>query len=337
MIKKILIIFCSLIAFNSCKVTHEILSGDKYNNKIAIEELNRDYSDNTFPFTLNSKLSYGCPIVNYPLNGNDANFILDTGSKYNGITNKGLEKLGYNVYDFQVKLLPIFIKSNKLDSKLLLQVENKNKKVIDMLLKQMIKSFEYGNAYLVKINGIEWGYGRIIDSELDGILGQDFLKENKIVTLNFIDNTLKLNDEKITSNTIKMEWNDFSHLVIKFVYMNNIENAIIDTGNYTFTPRNNLGKKSPLYNISSSDIKSQNFVKNYKEKKVLPIIHTYNGITIGNLQYNNIKGLYANILFSGYDKNVRLELLDTSSLGCSFFKGYILQLDYENMEMSLSK
>lgn len=104
---------------NSCKLTHEILSKNKFDNRIAIKELNHEHSENSFPFTLNSELSYGCPIVNYPLNGKNLNFILDTGSKYNGITNKGLEKLGYNVYDFQVKLLPLFIKSAKLDPSLL--------------------------------------------------------------------------------------------------------------------------------------------------------------------------------------------------------------------------
>ena len=153
--KKIALIILSLVILNSCKLTHEILFGDKYDNRLALDELNRDQSENIFPFTLNSQLCYGCPLVNYPLKGNDANFILDTGSKYNGITNKGLEKLGYDVYDFQVKLLPVFIKSNKMDSKLLLEVKNKNKKVIDKLIKQMLKSFKYGNAFLVKIDGME--------------------------------------------------------------------------------------------------------------------------------------------------------------------------------------
>lgn len=151
----------------------------------------------------------------------------------------------------------------------------------------MNKSFKNGNAYLVNIDGKEWGYGRSLDSKLDGILGQEFFKQNKIVTLNFITNTLVLNDEKRNSNIIKMEWNDFSHLVIKFKYMNNLENAIIDTGNYTFTPRYNLGKKLPSNNINTSDIKSQNFVRTFKEKKLLPIIQVR--LPDGTISRNNAK------------------------------------------------
>lgn len=118
------------------------------------------------------------------MKSNQSRAVRETITELVRITNKGLEKLGYNVYDFQVKLLPLFIKSAKLDPSLLVQVQNKDKKVIDKLLKQMNKSFKNGNAFLVNIDGKEWGYGRSLDSELDGILGQEFFKQNKIITNN---------------------------------------------------------------------------------------------------------------------------------------------------------
>lgn len=105
------------------------------------------------------------------MKSNQSRAVRETITELVRTTNKGLEKLGYNVYDFQVKLLPLFIKSAKLDPSLLVQVQNKDKKVIDKLLKQMNKSFKNGNAFLVNIDGKEWGYGRSLDSELDGILG----------------------------------------------------------------------------------------------------------------------------------------------------------------------
>lgn len=335
--KKILFLLLSFVLLSSCKVTHEILSGQKFDKRIGDAELSRVSEENCYPFTLDCELFYGCPIVNYVLNGRETRFLLDTGSKYNGITNQGLEKLGYNIYDFQVSLLPVYIKSNKMDANLLLEIKNNNTTVIDKLLKQMIKSFDYGNAYLVTLNGIQWGYGRMIDSELDGILGQAFLKENKIVTLDFINNVMILNNEKIQKNIIKMEWNDFSHLVISFNYKDYVESAIIDTGNYSFTPRYNLGKNRAKYNIDPSNITSQTFIRNFKEKRVFPIIHTYNDISIGEEEFNNIRGVYANVFFSGYDKNVRILLLDNSSIGCALLNNHILQLDYEHMEMSLTK
>ena len=310
----------------------------RFDKRIGVEELSRISKENVYPFTLNSELCYGRPVVKYNIDGKDLFFIVDTGSKYNALSNSGLEKLGYNVYDFQTEiLLPLYLKSNVKNPAIIQEVNNKNKVVIDKLLQEMINSFDYGKAYLVNIKGSKWAYGRDINKKFDGILGQAFLKQYKNVTFDFKNYFLILNDEKIKKNIIKMDWNKYSHLTINFRYGDSIEPAIIDTGAISFTPRNNFGKKKlePINNKEKSITPSD--VKNYKEKKLLPIVHTYNNLFIGDMEFNNVKGKYANIIHSGYDKNMRMLLVDISCIGCAMFDGHILQLDYENMEMSISE
>lgn len=333
----LLLIIIFEILLCSCKVTKEVLASNKFDNKIGEEELSREIKENVYPFTINSKICYGCPIIKYTINGEDALFYLDTGSEYNAITNKGLETMGYNIYDFQVSLLPLFIKNYGLDNSLIEEVKNGNKKIINKLRKKLLKSFKYGNAYLVKLNGEQWAYGRMLNSKMNGILGYPFLRKGKYVTLDFKNNLLYFESTKKEDNIIPMHFNDYNHLEINFTYKGATEIGIIDTGNYTFTPRNDFGKENTVPITTPNDMGSQEYIKNYRLKKKIPIIHTYDDIEIGSETFNKIKGRYANIWFTGYDKNTQIFLQSTNCIGCEFFNNHILQFDFNNMEMNLSK
>lgn len=329
----------------SCKTVFQVLANRKFDNKIGVEELARQASENVFPFSLDSELGYGCPVVNFPVNGKDAYFLVDTGCPSKAIiSNNGLEKLGYDVHEFQLNvLLPWFMDSFVTlsgNSKKL--YEEKDEEFLEEMRTKMCEYFNLGALVFnfTDSQNNEWSYGFNRSSPLDGTLGLAFLQQYNQVTFDFINNELILGDEKLEGQTVPMlilhqDGGFTNHPFIKFTYKGKEETGLIDTGNYTFSPRSYFGKDKDLFDPNVIPVANVEDLKNYKIKRRAPIVHTYNDIEICGVEFNKIKGVYSTIWFSTYSKGAQISLQYVNGLGCEFFRDHVIQFDFENSEFLL--
>ncbi len=327
-------LFCFTAVLTSCKTVHQVLADRKFDKSTGINELNREPSNDSYPLTLDFDGNYGCPTVKYTLNGVPLFFCVDTGAASSTITDSGLRKLGYDVTEFQNKLLPSFAEYIQTEEEIIGRLNSGDKKTAGKIRKKMLRFFKAGGIFHIQIDGKSWDYGLKFDSKIDGFLGEDFLRQYKTVTFDFKNNLLLLDAPKIEKNIIPFEITEFSHLVININYKGNAEPAIIDTGNYTFSPRNDFGKNT-VQKFDYSQLTSKGFIENYKIRKKAPFIHSFSEIKIGEEEFNGIKGIYSTVWFSTYTKTAQIYLQYISGLGCEFFRDRILQIDYENMEISL--
>jgi len=331
------ILVLGTLVLTSCKTMYEVLANTKFNPDLAEQELQRASEEETlvYPFTLNHEANYGCPVVNYEIDGKSMLLMVDTGAPSSYISNKGLKKLGYNVRDFQVnEVLPVYVKWYD-DPAVTEKYKRGTEKDIEELRVRMCKDFSYGFYVTFTDNlGNQWSYGSNNGSELDGILGQSTLEKFGRVTFDFKNNLMILNGDLTDGKAVPMKKNNLGHYFIEFNYKEKKEVGLIDTGNYTFSPRNNLGKKDPelSFNESLDFNMTYDSIKNYKIKRKAPVVHTFNNIEVCGVEINNIKGVYSTILFSSYSKGAQILLQYYSGLGCEIFRNHIIQFDYENME-----
>lgn len=331
--KKIKLLLCCVLAtqFISCKTIHEVLANSKFDNDIAIEELNRPGEKYVYPFTLNSEYAYGCPVIKYPVNNQIAYFLVDTGSPSALITDNGLKKFGIDPDEFNQELLPTYLTYLKNNNpKLYKKIKDNPKKALKQFKKDQKKGLNINNYDCLDENIQTYSYGQNYSSKSDGLLGVDFLKKYKRVTFDFIDNVIILDAERLEGNSTKMYMDETEHYIIEFEYNGKTELGLLDTGNYTFSPRTNFGKDEIHYDLKNINISYDILYKN--TKKVPPFIYTFNNIKICGHEKNNIKGIYSNCWFSTYSIPAQEYLTKVNGLGCEFFKGHIIQFDFENME-----
>ena len=330
-IPKILFFFFSLASlFYSCsgtpKFIYEDLANTKFDESLAEKELSRKGSDKVYPFTLNYKNNYGCPVIYFRMDGRVFTFSVDTGSEQSFIFNKGIAKLFGSVADFEDKNLDVYLdytrKTNpdKLENK----SEEQHKKMFhqDLADLELILTYHQQFAEFIYLPK---------DPAVDGIIGQDIMKKFARVTFDFTDNLIILDGERIEGSVLPMIESEMETVFIEFSYDGKKEYGLVDTGNYTFTPRSNFGKDEVHFDFR----KSADFSAAYKGplKKRFPWILTFNNIKIGGIEYNDIKGAYSNIWFSTYNKGAQNMLRLVSGLGCEFFRGHIIQFDYENNDL----
>ena len=327
------------LSFFSCKTVHQVLANQKFNDRVGIEELSRPVNNNIIPFTLNNKADYGCPVVCMEINNQKALFLVDTGfPKTIMISDNGLKKLNIDLETF---------KSSRLDDYLYFLKENfpqKYNKIKDnpkKLKKQLYKDLKKGLAFFnlnYKNNYFKYfDYGQIYDSKIDGVIGLEYLKQYKRVTFDFINNYMILGDDRIDGVSTDMFEENHSgekHLFINFLYKGKKEVGLLDTGNYTFSPRNNFGKDEYHYNF---DFEVNDAILDEKLKKKAPFVQTYNDIEICGLMKNKIKGVYSNIWFSTYSKTVQILLTKVNGIGCELFRDNVIQFDFENNEFIMTE
>ncbi|MBR5954343.1 MAG: hypothetical protein IK021_02835, partial [Methanobrevibacter sp.] len=166
-----------------------------------------------------------------------------------------------------------------------------------------------------------------------GIIGQNFLKEYNRVTFNFVDNTIRFNDEELKNGSIipfksYVNRSEIEAIFIQFENSEKKEWGQIDTGSPMFTPRNGIKKKSFSYDFN---IKTEfSMYSEKKIKKTIPRIITFSEIRIGDIKYHEIKGIYANIFGSAFNVGAQIKMQEVSNLGCCFFYNHILQIDYDD-------
>ena len=160
----------------------------------------------------------------------------------------------------------------------------------------------------------------------DGVLGADYLMNYDRVTFDYINNYMILNDEKLDGTESPFIQTANSEILINFTYNGQQELAMIDTGNYCFTPRHNIGDGKQDYDID--DYSTYGLTYNDDVPVTPRIMQTYDNIQIGGVTYSNIKGAYSTIEGSGFGKGAQLHMMKLNNLGNVFFYDHIIQFDF---------
>lgn len=327
----LIIIITIPVLFNQ-KVIHEVLANSKFDSKKAESELCRETSENVYPFSMNYKGRWGCPVVRIKLDGNYFTMLVDTGCTLNWIYNNGIikafgsmeefKKNNYTNYVYEMqKQEPNFTEKYNY-KKILSRMHN------DLLSKKYLPYYRtnFGDSIVT----IERK-----NPSIDGILGQAFLMRYKYVTFDFTNNLFILNNEKISGHSSPMILGEDNRVYISFLYNDMKEIGLIDTGNYTFTPRADFGINEIKYDFKMEEEYSISYDGSVPKR--FPMLHKFSNIIINNESFNNIRGVYSNIWFSSYNKGAQNHLLKVNGLGCEFFRDYVIQLDYEKMEFIMQK
>jgi len=116
-------------------------------------------------------------------------------------------------------------------------------------------------------------------------------------------------------------------LIIDFQADSFIESGIIDSGNNTFVIRKEFEKGTKLL----SDDEMIEYLKNIPLKTKTYKMEKVNQIQIGENIYRNVNAIYGDYFFAHTNEKARQILNVCNSLGYTFWKGHVIQLDFKNM------
>lgn len=328
-LKRISVIFLAVSLCISCstppKFIFEALANTKFNESLSKTELSRESKHNRYPFTMNYKSHYGCPIINIQIDNKVYTFLVDTGSERSWLYNAGIKKMYGSIKNFEDDHLNGYIEYIKRSNPAIIQGKSA-KQIKDIYHKDLVNLHIVFNLETSLTKFMYWPK----NDNIDGVIGQDFMKKYKTITFDFINNFLVFDGDKINGSVLPFIKTEMEDVFIEFTYNGKKEYGFLDTGNYTFSPRSNFGKDEIHYDFKRSDDYSITY--NGKMKKRFPWLLTFNKIKIGSIEYNNIKGVYSNIWFSTYNKGAQNMLRFVNGIGCEFFRGHVIQFDYENNE-----
>jgi len=334
--KKVIItvlVIVSCIAFASCSLVKRqvvsVLSQETYNTKLAESELTRSRSSVKIPFTRNYPDRLGCPVIRISVDGVELDMLVDTGCTVTWLYEGGISKMYGSLNSF-------FVNQGAVDyyREHLVSPEQSAKLSDDKVCKNLAELLK---NYQISMTSDDETLGTLHLSNVkkyDGIIGMEYLQQYKRVTFDFINNYLILDDEPLSGSRIPMICDQARTCSIPFAYNGYTEYGLVDTGNYTFSPRNDFGKND----MDVSDIQFQaeySLEFQGKIKKQPPRILSFNGIQIGGVTYDTIKGVYSNIWFSTYNTGAQQMLMKRNGLGCQFFRGHVIQFDFENSQFVL--
>ena len=331
----IIVLFC--FAFLSCstnrsdseKISYmwpkmvEQLTQREFDTSIAMDELKREKTDKKIPFTMNFDGCQGKPVISD--NENKVFFMVDSGCTRNWFYPSVLKK--YNISDDEF-MESVVKRVRETEPELSKQHPS------DDELKKYLKN-EWNN-YNLNYLGVIWlgdnslRYGPVTKEKFDGVLGADYLMSYERVTIDYINNYIILDDERLDGYAIPFTMTPNNEILINFTYNGLEELAMIDTGNYCFTPRHNIGDGNQNYDLN--DDSTYGIGYDGKVPVTPRVMYTYNNIKIGDVSYDNIKGAYSTIRGSGFVKGSRLHMIKLNNIGNVFFYNHIIQFDFVNKE-----
>jgi len=306
------------------------LSGRTYNPALAMEELSRPEKGNGVPFTLNYAW-YGSPVVKITLDDKDLFVVVDTGCTYSYFYKSGIEKLyGTEGKFFDVNGTYEWYRQNHIDNHK--KLKNLSRAKVMDRLRQDLRN---GKVFTFRpLNNLKFRYYATEDTEvngqrLDGCLGADFLMQYKNVVFDFKENYLYFDQPQIDGTVLKMKKNECNQIYIYFSYKGQPELGLVDTGSYTFSPRNGIGDGSPEHDIND---KAFGLNAGKVVKQIPPAVWTFDDIEIGGIRYDNVKAQYSFTTDSGFNYGAQYHNYCISNLGNEFYFNHIIQLDFENMQ-----
>ncbi len=330
--KSIFLILSFCLFYTSCetpKFIKEKLADIRFNKSLAEQELSRPKNLNQIPFTLDSEYNYGCPVIKLKYKETDFFFLVDTGCTNSWISTAGIKKIYGSFDNFLDQNLDSYIKWGKSNN--IHKINGKSKKQIKKIYADDLKKMNVITTNVFSFDLFSGGFYYMPNSrKLDGTIGMDFLTNHENVTFDFVNKTIKFDDLRLNGSVIPLIIDNANTPYIEFSYQDKKEIGLLDTGNYTFSPRSNIGKDQNHYNFEFN----QNFSVAYngKIKKRFPWLLNFDNIQIGSIDYNNIKGVYSNIWFSSYRKGAQNLLQHVNGIGCEFFRNHVIQFDWKNNE-----
>ncbi len=302
----------------------EQLTQRTFDNSKAMEELSRERTENKIPFTMNFEGCEGKPVI--LMEEEHQIFMhLDSGCTRNWFFNSLLEK-GNISQDYYFDTVVKEIRNNQSD----ISAAHPDDTELIQYLKKQWDNYNLNYLAQVWINDIPLRYDSLAKQKYDGVLGAEFLLHYKRVTIDYINNYIILDDEKLDGYSIPYTLTPNDEFLINFYYQGQQELAMIDTGNYCFTPRHNIGDRKQDYDMNDYST----YGIGYKGKiPVTPrVMHTYNDIMIGDVSYNNLKGAYSTIRGSGFRKGSQAHMMKLNNFGNVVFYDHIIQFDLVNKQ-----
>ena len=332
-IKNVFIMFCNVL-LSACTIPKagseklsynpekyiEQLTQRKFDEAKANEEMSRERTEKRIPFTMNFKWCFGKPVIDFDPE-HHIYMQVDTGFTRNWYYTSCLRKMGLSDDDFMKEVIAEVRKNHKDVS----DAHPSDKELSDYLQNSW-KNFTENYLAEAWMNNTPLRYNSVSRESFDGVLGQDFLMQYDRVTFDFVNNYLILDDKKLDGTEIPFVQTDNKEILINFTYNGASELAMIDTGNYCFTPRHNLGDGKQDYDIK--DYSKYGLAYNGDIPVTPRVMQTYDGIQIGHITYNNMKGAYSTIRGSGFVKGSQAHMMKLNNLGNVFFYDHVIQIDY---------
>ncbi len=307
------------LSYNPVKMTKQ-LTQRSFDSSKAIEEMSRERTEKRIPFTMNYQWCFGKPVIDFDPE-HHIYMQVDTGFTRNWYHTSLLRKMNLSDEDFMKEVIAN-IRKNHSD----VSNAHPDDEELSNYLKKEWKNYNENWLAEAWIGDTVLRYDPASNPSFDGVLGEDFLMQYKRVTFDFVNNYLILDDEKLDGTEIPFVQTSALEVLINFTYKGQQELAMIDTGNYCFTPRHNLGDGKQDYDIN--DNSNYGLAYNGKVPVTPRVMQTYDDIKIGHVAYNNMKGAYSTIRGSGFVKGSQLHLMKLNNLGNVFFYDHVIQIDY---------
>jgi hypothetical protein len=293
---------------------------------------NKEYSENIFDkeffFILDYNKSYiDCPVVFTVINDKKYYFSIDTGSSVNKIYKRGIEKTYGSMRELDKAMVPVFINANK-------NTEYRSEYEIKKDLHTYYKNGGITiNMALPDTDGLNGNKISFIVSpyekeSVDGVLGLPFLQRYSAVVFDYTNKLIKFTDKPISTGYIPMRLYFNSLLIIDFQADSFIESGIIDTGNGAFVIRKEFEKGTQLL---SDDAMIEYLKKDIPQKTRTYKIEKVKRIQIGENVYSDVNAVYGDYVFAYATEKTRQAASVCNSLGYTFWKDHIIQLDFKNM------
>lgn len=307
------------ISYDGQKMTEQ-LTQRKFDTSKAIEEMTRERTETKIPFTMNYSECLGKPVIELDPDRH-IYVMVDSGCTRNWYFSSILNKVNLSNDDF-MKIIIQDLRKNVPE----LSNEHPSDEEFSSFLKNEWENYNLNYLAKLYINNISLIYDSVQNQSYDAVLGADFLMSYNRVTFDYINNYIILNDEKLDGTAIPFIQSPNNEILINFTYNGQQELAMIDTGNYCFTPRHNIGDGNQDYDIN--DFSTYGLIFNGDAPVTPRIMQTYNNIQISGATYNNIKGAYSTIEGSGFGKGSQLHMMKLNNLGNVFFYDHIIQFDF---------
>jgi hypothetical protein len=290
------------------------------------KENSEEIFDKEFSFILDYKNYEGRPVVFTFINDKEYSFIIDTGSSVNRFYRHGIEKTYGSMAEFDNVMTPVFMDVNKVNG-----IGTKKE-----MKKNLYTCYENEGAKLTitqndtdgkNSNKIEFVCNPSEKDSIDGSLGLPFLERYDAVVLDYTKNKLKFTDEPISSGYIPMRLYFNCVLLIDFQTDSFFESGMIDTGNNTFVIRKEFEKGTKLL----SDDEMIEYLKNVPQKTKTYRMKKVKRIQIGENVYSDVNAIYGDYVFAHTNEKARQMFNVCNSLGYTFWKNHVIQLDFKNM------
>ena len=313
------------LSLNPYKMTEQ-LTQREYDTSIAQDEMSRERTENRIPFTMNFVGSLGKPVIDLNEDGKHIYMQIDSGCTKNWFFKSLLEKMDVTEEQYLDIVLEEIKATLQKDQPEIL-TDYPDDEELKKFLKKQWNSYNLNYVANITYKDHLLRYDTVSKTSYDGILGAQYLLKYDRVTFDYVNNYIILNDEKLDGTAMPMYLSPEDEFLIYIDYNDSKEIALIDTGNYCFTPRHDFGDGNQDYKIDD-DSSSYGLAFNGKVPVTPRVMRTYDGIKIGQVTYDNMKGAYSTIRGSGYNKGAQYHLMKLNGLGNVFFYDHIIQFDF---------